>query len=393
MKSSIKKIFKGISTSLLLATIFTAIIALLALEQRNAYNIVGNLKNQKIIISSLINLSKDDMELSLIKLNGYSNQLQIEISKLRNLDKFDITGKLLGSSNKFLNNLTKLSALTSTFNKNALAYYTKDTNSDKFKDSHSKLERFIEKILMNNLGYIQEKFNILEKAIYFLFFIILSLAVTYRKKLNQIYRDLRHLYSIDNEKNYEVFSDEVASIKLRMGRKQDDSINPMHIDTLTELYNYKGLISTYSSKKANSSSDIISVVVFEVDNFSKNVQVYSQEFTQAILKKIAFAISLNEQNSDVIARTDYNQFTVILSRSSKEMSFRDADIIRQSISEIKFKEPGGSQVVITFSGGFTIKAKSQNIEDTIKKSKEILEHAKRKTNTISQLKDLIHDEL
>ena len=119
MKQSIRSIFKSLSISLILSTILIGVLVILILEQQNSYKKISNLENQKVIISNLANLNKDDLELARIKLNGQGSQLHIEISKLRNLDKFDILGQTLGYSDMFLNNLDKLSTQISRFNKSA----------------------------------------------------------------------------------------------------------------------------------------------------------------------------------------------------------------------------------------------------------------------------------
>jgi len=138
-------------------------------------------------------------------------------------------------------------------------------------------------------------------------------------------------------------------------------------------------------------SNFTSVTVFEVDNFSKSNRVFSQDFTQAILKKIAFTMTLHEQATDVIARTDYNQFTLVFSRASKEQLFKDMEIIRQSISELKFRTPEKESVQITVTGGLVIKPNNTNLEESIRQAKEVLEHAKSTgRNKISQLSDVAH---
>ena len=226
---------------------------------------------------------------------------------------------------------------------------------------------------------------------------ILTLLTTfwYRRRLNSIYADVLHLYAIDkNKKDYVVFSEEADAIKLRMNRKSVVTDNPAMLDPVTQINNHKGMLSSYSNKKGMKDSNFTSVTIFEIDNFSKQKRAFSQEFTQSVLKKVAFTISLHEQATDVIARTDYNQFTVILSRASKEQSFKDIDIIRQSISEIKFKAPGGSSITITASGGFIIKPNNQSLDESLRQAKEILQHAKKKdTNTISQIRDVAEHDL
>ncbi len=294
----------------------------------------------------------------------------------------------------FLNNLDKLSTQISRFNKSAEVYYIQNTKKSVFNNELRTLNNFIDQMLMNNFKYIQAKFSILEKTVYFTFLIILLIAITYRKKLTLIYQDIQYLYSDKSNKDYKISFEETGSIKLRIGRKNDETVNSAHIDPLTELKNYKGLLSDYSGKKDTKDHYVTSVTVFEIDNFSEDNRAYNEAFTQTILKKVGFAISLYKQPSDFVARTDYNQFTVVLSRSSKEQSFKDADTIRKSISDIKLKEPHGEEIVITLSGGYIVKSSSQNLEDTIKKSKEILQYAKKKTtNSIFQLKDLVHTEI
>ena len=161
------------------------------------------------------------------------------------------------------------------------------------------------------------------------------------------------------------------------------------IDQVTSINNAKGMVSSYAEKKGMKDSNFTSVTTFEIDNFSKSNRAFSQELTQAILKKVAFTISLHEQATDVIARTDYNQFTVILSRPSKEQSFKDVDIIKQSVSELKFNVPDKGTANITVSGGFVIKPNNTHLDEAIKSSKEILKFAKEHgRNRVAQVRDV-----
>ena len=399
MKHSISKIFSNLSMFLIIITIAIALVTILIVEQNYSYAKINNLKNQKITINSLINLQKDDIELALIQFNGKSTQLRHEIDKLRNLNKYDYTGKyILGNSDEYLLDLDKLSKLIIEFNESAHNYYTKNLKDEKnreLKKSFHSVNTFINSIIFKNLTYEEEKFQILEKIAVFTFIITFLTTFWYRRRLNSIYKDILHLYAIDkNKKEYEIFSQEVDAIQLRMNRKPVTTDNPTMTDPVTQINNHKGMLSSYSSKKGMKDSNFTSVTIFEIDNFSKQKRTFSQEFTQAILKKVAFTISLHEQATDVIARTDYNQFTIILSRASKEQSFKDIDIIRQSISEIKFKAPGGSPITITVSGGFIIKPNNQHLEESLRQAKEVLLNAKKNgKNTISQIRDLAEHEL
>jgi diguanylate cyclase (GGDEF)-like protein len=179
-----------------------------------------------------------------------------------------------------------------------------------------------------------------------------------------------------------------------MNRKTVNTDNPSMLDPVTGINNHKGMINAYSQKKGLKDSNFTSVTILEIDNFSKSKRAYPQELTQAILKKVAYTISLHEQPVDVIARTDYNQFTLILSRTSKEQSFKDVELIRQSISELRFNVPDKGSSSVTVSGGFIVKPNHTNLDEALKQAKEILIYAKNTgTNRILQTRDMAEKEM
>jgi diguanylate cyclase (GGDEF)-like protein len=398
MKQSIRKIFNNLSMFLIFATIFAGFGVLTAIDHAGAYEKIDNLKNQKHIVSTLTNLDKSDIELALIQFNGKSTQLLNEIDKLRVLYELNFTEQyILNNSKEYLSDLDELERLTKKFNQYARDYYTKDKKNEKEKELKLKkcfdsLFKQIDKIIFRSIDYNEQKFNIHKNIAYAVFIIILLFTIIYRKKLNLIYDDLYYLYNFD-KKDYKIFSEEADAISLRMNRKSTTADNPTMLDPVTGINNHKGMMNAYAEKKGMKESNFTSVTVLEIDNFSKSNRPYSQEFTQTILKKVAFTISLHEQSADVIARIDYNQFAVILSRPSKEMSYKDMDIIRQSISEIKFKSPATGPVTVTVSGGYVIKPNNVTLDESIREAKKVLEHAKTHgKNRIFQLSDLQESE-
>ncbi len=401
MKHSIKKIFDNLITLLIISTLASGFVALVLFGQNSSYSKIDNLVHQKAIISTLTKLQKEDLELALIQFNGKSTQLHHETGKLRSIYKYDYLGQyLLDNSEEYFSDLDVLSALTTSFNEKANLYYKKEKKDEDIRKSNLQAAYYtlinqIDKILLKEMSYNQEKFNLFEKASMLTFIIILFTTFWYRKKLHQIQKDLLFLYSVEqNKKDYVIFSEEVDAISLRMKRKPTTSNNPSMIDPVTEINNNKGLMHSYSEKKGMKESNFTAVTIFEVDNFSKANRAFPQDFTQAILKKIAFTMTLHEQATDVIARTDYNQFTLVFSRATKEQLFKDIDIIRQSISEIKFKNTDKDSVQITVTGGMAIKTNHISLEEAIRQAKEVLEYAKSTGyNKISQLSDLAHKHL
>ncbi|MDF1883338.1 GGDEF domain-containing protein [Sulfurimonas sp. SAG-AH-194-C21] len=398
MKHSIKKIFLNLNTYLFFVLLVSFVAMMLTLEQQLSFEKVNNLNKQKVIISSLTTLKKDDIELALIQFNGKSTQLHQEIDKLKSIYKYDYSDKyIFSNAQEYLSDLDKLSTLTTAFNNTAHSFYV----ADKDEVTHLKTEKqlttafanitnHINHMLIKNIAYSQKKFNIIKVATIVLFVLILLATIWYRKKLFSIYKDIEFLYQIDKSKmNHDIYTLEVDAISMRMNRKTVTTDNPTMMDPVTGINNNKGLLNSYSNKKNLKDSNFTSVTIIEIDNFSKSKRAFSQEMTQNILKKIAYTISLHEQAIDVIARTDYNQFTLIFSRSSKEQSFKDVELIRQSIEELKFNITDKGPVIITVSGGFIIKPNNTNLDEASREAKKILQYAKSTgTNRILQTRDM-----
>jgi len=402
MKHSIKKIFTNLNTHLFFVLMVSFLAMMLTLEQQLSFEKVNNLNKQKQILSSLKNLKTDDIELALIQFNGKSTQLLQEIEKLKNLYKYDYTDKFVfGHEDEYLNDLSKLAKLTISFNQSAHNYYNKnkndiiEDNKEVLDNSYKFILTHINSLLLKNIQYNQEKFTIIKIATILVFFIIFVATLWYRKKLFSIYKDIEFLYQIDkNKSSHEIYTLEADAISMRMSRKTVTTDNPTMIDSVTSINNYKGMINSYSNKKNLKDSNFTSVTILEIDNFSKSKRAFSQELTQSILKKVAYTISLHEQPVDVIARTDYNQFTLVFSRHSKEQAFKDMELIRQSIEELKFNVAHKGQVVITVSGGFIIKPNNTSLDEATRQAKEILQYAKTTgTNRILQTRDLAEKDI
>ncbi len=398
MKHSIKKIFSNLNTYLFFVLLVSFIAMMLMLEQQLSFEKVNNLNNQKKIISSLTSLKKDDIEIALIQFNGKSTQLHQEIDKLKSMYKYNYTDRyLFGHAKEYLSDLDQLTLYTNKFNEAARQYYIKDSTAKdslqsrvNLKKAFETINKHINTLLIKNITYNQKKFNLIKVATIFIFFIVLIFTLWYRKKLFSIYKDIEFLFQIDKNKiDYQIYALETDAIAMRMNRKNITTDNPTMTDQVTGINNHKGMLNSYSNKKNLKDSNFTSLTIIEIDNFSKTKRTYSQELTQSILKKIAYTISLHEQAVDVIARTDYNQFTLILSRASKEQAFKDVELIRQSIEELKFTLTDKGPIKITISGGFVIKPNNTNIEEAMRQAKEILEYAKSiETNKILQLRDM-----
>ncbi len=398
MKHSIKKIFLNLNTYLFFVLLVSFVAMILTLEQQLSFEKVNNLNKQKETINSLATLKKDDIELALIQFNGKSTHLHQEIDKLKSIYKYDYSDRyIFSNSQEYLGDLDRLSVLTTSFNDSAHKFYVNDKSEKSREESQKELNTsltniiyHINNMLIKNIEYTQDKFKVSKIATIVIFVLILLATFWYRKKLFSIYKDIEFLYQVDKNKvDHTIYTLEADAISMRMNRKVVTTDNPTMTDPVTGINNNKGMLNSYSNKKNLKDSNFTSVTILEIDNFSKSKRAFSQEMTQNILKKIAYTISLHEQAVDVIARSDYNQFTLILSRVSKEQSFKDVELIRQSIAELKFNIADTGQVVITVSGGFIIKPNNTNLDEASRQAREILQYAKSTgINRILQTRDM-----
>jgi len=403
MKQSMKKIFSSLQTYLYFVLFVALVGMLVVLEHSLSFEKIDSLRYQKEIVHSLTNLDVSDKELAMIAFNGKSTLLYQEIDKLKTFYKYDFTDKyLLGNDKEYLQDIQKLSKLITNFNQIAKDYYTNIENASLAKEYKAKLQnalfrvtQHIDSMLLKSITYNEEKFKLIKNIVIGIFILIFFATIYYRQALKSIYEDIQFLLHIDkSRKEHEFYTQEADAISLRMKRKHMKHENPEMQDQITGINNYKGLLSAYAQKKDLKESNFTAVAVLEIDNFSKSKRTYPQEVTQAILRKIAYTISLHELPVDVIARTDYNQFTLIFSRPSKEQAYKDIEAIRESIADLKFTIPGAGTTQVTVTGGFIIKPSNTSIEEAIKKAKEILIYAKTiGKNRILQNRDMAQRDL
>ena len=400
MRNSVKKTFKGLNFYMLSVLLIATVALGLTLEHQLSISKIKNLNNQKNIIVSLTQLNDEDIDLALIIFQGKSAQLNYDIDKLRDSYKYNFTGNyLLNNADAYNNDLIKLRDLVNLFNKSALENINTRTlkkeieaktliAQENLQEAFNAVNAHIDEMIIEDMRYNGAVFMLFENFILISFAFILLGTLLYRKKINDIYNDIEFLSSTDKDyAQYRINTIEADAIAQRMKRKIVTADNPAFVDQITGISNYKGLVNSYGDKKGLKEQNFTSVTVLEIDNFSKSNRVYKQELTYAILKKVAFTISLHEQLTDVIARTDYNQFTIIFSRATKEQSYKDIEIIRQSISELYFKTPKGEN--ITVCGGYVVKPSHTSLEEAIKNAKDILKYTKSVTrNKVYQAKDI-----
>ena len=401
MRTSIRKIFNNWKLQSAILTVLLGAVAFTALLEHNSFDKVNNLKNQKELVFFITEIGRNDLELASVQYRGKSTQLHFEPEKLQTLNGRDILGQyFLGHSGEYAEDLEKLKLLAVEFTDSAGKWYAEDNKDLKQREkeminARNRILVHIDRMIQTNASYDYDKFMIQQALIYLALLQALLMLAIFVKKFALIQRDVSSLYAIDSTdadgEPYVIMTEEVDTISKRMHRKPQASENPAMIDPVTEINNHKGMLYAFSNKRSMKDGNYVTVCLFEIDGFKELDKKYPKTFTQAVLKKIAFMISLYEQHTDVIARTDYNQFAVILSRSKLEQSLHDFEQIRASVEETAFKVPKGETIRLTVTGGFATKLDSATLDETIQQAQQVLDKSRAKglTNHISQLTDLI----
>lgn len=259
MKRSIKSIFNNLSIYLM-SVLFVAFVAMiLTFEQRLSFEKVENLNHQKRLLSELMRLPENEIDLALIALNAKSTQLTLNVQKLQSMQNYNFTDNIIFSnSQEYENDLLKLMELVTQFNKAAQVHYLSQENDDQLlleyqqnlQKAYSEVVKEIDSIIFKNIAYDQQKFNVAELSMIVAFILGLIATFWYKNRLTHIYKDLEYLFQIEKSKmDYTIFSIEADAIALRMNRKTLTTDNPSMIDPITGINNHKGMLSSYSQKK------------------------------------------------------------------------------------------------------------------------------------------------
>lgn len=376
-------------------TVILGLISFTAVSEYTSFEKIKNLQSQKKLITIISTLGREDLELSSIQYRGKSTTLHNDIAKLHKLFGYDLGGRFIFDHEKrYKNELDDLKAYATLYTDAVGEWYDEseenlDSREKAMLSAQVRLINQIDNIIEQNIGYEYDKFIIQEILIYLAFILSLGMALWYSRRFSHVYKDIQSLYAVDLDLNsYEILTHEVEAIAKRMNRKAVTSENPAMIDPVTQINNYKGMVQAYGNKKGIKDANFTGLCVFEIDHFKELDKRYPKEFTQAVLKKIAFMMTLHEQPSDVIARIDYCQFVVILSRPTKESALKDCETIRKSVEETGFKVPRAETLSLSLSGGYIVKPNNKTLDEAIAQAREILKTAQDNgRNRIAQLRD------
>jgi diguanylate cyclase (GGDEF)-like protein len=425
MNHSIKKIFNYIQLFLIISVFFSAFILLVSLNNNKTFTKLNNLNSQKEIVYSLVSIDTknkillDKTELNLM-LQDSITKLEVKTKELFKIYEYNYIEKISADNSlEYTNDLKKLKKLISSLTDVSIEYYNLNpANKNELKQSASYIYRHINSMIFKDINYNEQVNDMYTLIVWITFFITLVIAVLLRMKLTLLYNNIEedmpqnnnvyvqsHQEDIPIVKNTKITKDKKVKIpevtKVKDTKKDEDkednstsNDNSLTLDPITGINNSYGMLSSFEDKKNIKDSDCISITILEIDKFSKLSNNYSKEVIQSMLKKISSIISFHVETTDIVARTDKNQFTIILSRQSESQSIDDINTIHKSISEMKITNDELGDIILTISAGFMVKHKSISIDEVLEKTNQLMLHSRKKGgDMISYIKDLIKDDL
>ncbi len=146
--------------------------------------------------------------------------------------------------------------------------------------------------------------------------------------------------------------------ELMLANKQLTQVS--RVDSLTGLYNryYGEMLSDQALDNANRNSQVLSLLIFDVDHFKKYNDHYGHIKGDKCLQDVAQAVSkIQWRQGDFIYRFGGEEFIVVLPNTSQQGAMAVAEKIQSAIKgiAIKHEKSDVSDIVTASIGGYTLR--------------------------------------
>ncbi len=366
MKLSIVSLLVQLRFHLIIITVCSIAILLLNTSQIQTSSILKSLYSHQGFIKEFSSLDKNEPDLALIKLEELRNLLQFNGDDLKAKLSLDFVGNYFQDAVHHEEQINLLQDHTMKYHDAMHAYITSKsiytTNENILNAEHSSIAALLSALIELNNNILFQKEAINSYFIYFTLFYIILIAIIYHSKIITSIRDLNAISIRKPDYTYEV--KELDYLSKALAKVDESKRGEAFVDPLTQLNNLKGLLSKYS-KQTMALNYNYYIYVFSIDNYKTIRSRISEENSQAVLKKIAFIVSLYEKANNYAARVGYDEFVVILSSDNKDAAQQECEQLRKTIEETVFNFIGIDLKHITASGVLIPKPRDKSIEATI----------------------------
>ncbi|MEA2111367.1 MAG: diguanylate cyclase [Campylobacterota bacterium] len=332
-------------------------------SQNQTTFILKSLYSHQNMSQTLNTLDNNDVDLNLINFQELSDLLKFNINDINTRISWDIIAKVFKKEAEHKHQVSNLHDSTLKFT-NAIngVLTSSNKNSNTTLEMHNKLRSNIANLIEANNIILFQKETIISYLIYFTVFYIILITLTYTSQLASTIRDLQAVTK--REPGYQYETMELDYLNNKLTKVDDSKRAEIFFDPLTKLNNLKGVLNKYSNQTLTPSYTH-NIYVFGIDNYSNIDKQIAKENSQAVLKKLAFIVSLYEKDNDYVARVGFDSFVVIFPREDSNAAYQECEQLRKTVEETSFVFKGIDLKHVTVSGVFLPKPKNKTISETI----------------------------
>lgn len=141
----------------------------------------------------------------------------------------------------------------------------------------------------------------------------------------------------DDLKIFQMLSNQ-AGLAIENSNLYEKVIEQSQTDSLTGLWNHGYFQSKMSSEftAAIINRQPLSLLIIDIDNFKSLNDTYGHQYGDIILKEIADILKNSSRDNDYMCRYGGEEFSIILSETSKEQGYAIAERIRKKVNGYKY---------------------------------------------------------
>lgn len=177
-----------------------------------------------------------------------------------------------------------------------------------------------------------------------------------------------------------IFADQVAVV-LENARMFEEKQEQAIIDTLTEIYNRRGLIELgkIEFEKALNANKKFSAIMADVDHFKNINDSYGHEVGDNVLQEFAFRCKKCVREIDLVGRYGGEEIVLLLPNTGIELGIKIANRLCGLIADTPFKISENLEINVTASLGVAcIDANTMNLDILINRADQAMYIAKHK---------------
>lgn len=131
-----------------------------------------------------------------------------------------------------------------------------------------------------------------------------------------------------------------AGLAIENSQLYEMVVHKSHTDSLTNLWNHGFFQQTLTQEiqRANDEKAKMSLLIIDIDNFKKLNDTYGHQNGDIVLIELANILKESAREKDYVCRYGGEEFSIILSQTSKEQGYVIAERIRERIAQHNFKE-------------------------------------------------------